>query len=58
MAEWYWRANDKTKAIDAQQKAMEALKANKDFPQSKWLYLSPGLRNIRTVDGRRRFPPI
>jgi thiol-disulfide isomerase/thioredoxin len=27
MAEWYWRANDKSKAIDAQQKAIEALKS-------------------------------
>lgn len=31
MAEWYWRANDKSKAIDAQQKAIEALKSKKDF---------------------------
>lgn len=31
MAEWYWRANNKTKAIDAQQKAIEALKSKKDF---------------------------
>ena len=31
MAEWYWRANDKSKAIDAQQKAIEALKSIKDF---------------------------
>jgi len=27
MAEWYWRANDKSKAIDAQLKAIEALKS-------------------------------
>jgi thiol-disulfide isomerase/thioredoxin len=27
MAEWYWRANDKSNAIDAQQKAIEALKS-------------------------------
>ena len=26
MAEWYWRANDKSKAVDAEQKAIEALK--------------------------------
>ena len=31
MAEWYWRANDKSKAIDAQQKAIEALKSKKGF---------------------------
>ena len=31
MAEWYWRANDKSKAIDVQQKAIEALKSKKDF---------------------------
>lgn len=29
IAEWYWRANDKTKAIDAEQKAIEALKIKK-----------------------------
>lgn len=29
MAEWHWRANDKSKAIDAQQKAIEALKSKK-----------------------------
>ena len=31
MATWYSRANDKSKAIDAQQKAIEALKARKSF---------------------------
>ncbi|MDB5276158.1 MAG: hypothetical protein JWR61_1113 [Ferruginibacter sp.] len=31
MAEWYWRVKDKSKAIDAQQKAIEALKSKKDF---------------------------
>jgi thiol-disulfide isomerase/thioredoxin len=31
MAGWYWRANDKSKAIDATQKAIEALKNEKSF---------------------------
>lgn len=31
MAEWYWRANDKSKSIDAMQKAIEVLKSKKDF---------------------------
>lgn len=31
MAEWYWCANNKLKAIDVQQKAIEALKSEKDF---------------------------
>ncbi|MGK6352822.1 TlpA family protein disulfide reductase [Parapedobacter sp. DT-150] len=31
MADWYWRANNKSKAIAAQQKAIEALKNQKDF---------------------------
>lgn len=31
MAEWYWRAGDKLKAIVAQQKAIELLKRKKDF---------------------------
>jgi thiol-disulfide isomerase/thioredoxin len=31
MAEWYWRANNKSKAIEAQQNAIEALKNKKGF---------------------------
>jgi hypothetical protein len=27
MAEWFWRANNESKAIDAQHKAIEALKS-------------------------------
>jgi hypothetical protein len=38
MAEWYWRANDKQKAIDAQQKAMEALKNKQDAEMAAFEY--------------------
>ena len=31
MADWYWRANNKSKAIDAEQKAIDALKSKKGF---------------------------
>ncbi len=31
MSEWYWRANDKSKATDAAQKAIDALKKEKNF---------------------------
>ena len=31
MAEWYWRANDTAKAIEAQQKAIDELKRRKNF---------------------------
>ncbi|MCC6290109.1 MAG: TlpA family protein disulfide reductase [Chitinophagaceae bacterium] len=31
MADWYWKANEKTKAIDAQTKAIEELKKRKNF---------------------------
>ncbi|HLY70490.1 MAG TPA: TlpA disulfide reductase family protein [Puia sp.] len=31
MAEWYWRAGDKSKAIRAEKKAIKALKKNKTF---------------------------
>lgn len=31
MAEWYWRAGDNSKAIEAQEKAIEALKGKKSF---------------------------
>lgn len=34
MAEWYWRANNKTKSIEAQQKAIEALKSRKYFSKT------------------------
>ena len=35
MAVLYWYANDKSKAIDAQQKAIEALKSKKDLSESE-----------------------
>jgi thiol-disulfide isomerase/thioredoxin len=35
IAEWYWRANDKSKAIDAQEKAIEAFKSQKGFSSIK-----------------------
>lgn len=31
MAEWYWRAGDNSKAIEAEQRAIEALKGKKGF---------------------------
>lgn len=31
MAKWYWRAKEKSKAIEAEQKAIEALKSEKGF---------------------------
>jgi len=34
MANFYWRANQKSKAVDAEQKAIEALMNKKDFPKS------------------------
>src|SRR2546423_2211269 len=34
MAEWYWRTNHKSKAIDSQQKAIEALKNKKNFSKT------------------------
>jgi len=35
MAEWFWRINDKSKAIEAQQKAVEALKSKEEFSVSE-----------------------
>lgn len=34
MAEWHWRANDKSKAIYAQRKAISQLQSRKNFPQT------------------------
>jgi thiol-disulfide isomerase/thioredoxin len=34
MAEWYWRACNRTKAIEAEQKAIEALKSKEKFSQT------------------------
>ncbi len=32
MAEWYWRACERSKAIDAEEKAIAAAKRKKNFP--------------------------
>lgn len=34
MAEWYWRAKNKSKAIDAQQKAIKALKSRNNYSKT------------------------
>ena len=44
MAEWYWRANDKSKAIDAEQKAIEALKNKKSFSKDDMAAFESRLR--------------
>ena len=49
MAEWYWRANDKSKAIDAQQKAIEALKRKKDFSTTKMAAFESQLKQYRNM---------
>jgi thiol-disulfide isomerase/thioredoxin len=49
MAEWYWRANDKSKAIDAQQKAIETLKSQKDFSSIKMAGLDFWLQRYKNM---------
>ncbi len=49
MAEWYWRANDKSKAIDAQEKAIEALRNQKDYSQIKMAGLQFWLKRYKDM---------
>ena len=47
MAEWYWRANDKSKAIDAAQKAIETLKSEKSFSATQMATFESRLRQYK-----------
>lgn len=47
MAAFYWRANDKYKAIDAEQKAIEILKTKKDFSKKDLLVYQTQLEQYR-----------
>lgn len=47
MAKLYWRANNKSQAIDAQQKAIEALKSKKDFSRADMALFESRLQQYR-----------
>jgi thiol-disulfide isomerase/thioredoxin len=47
MAEWYWRADDKSKAIEALQKAIEVLKNKKDFSATEMAALKSRLQQYK-----------
>lgn len=47
MAEWYWLAGDKSKAIDAQQKAVNSLKSTKDFSENEMAALEHCLEQYK-----------
>ena len=47
MAEWYWRANDKSKAIVMQQKAIEALKGERQFSAADLADFDPSLSDSK-----------
>lgn len=49
MAEWYLRAGDKSKAIDAQQKAVDALKSKKDFSETEMAALKSCLQQYKKM---------
>jgi len=49
MAEWYWHANDKSKAIHAQQNAIEALKSKKDFSAIKMTVFKSRLKKYKSM---------
>lgn len=49
MAEWYGRARNKSKAIDAQQKAIEALKSKKDFSTADMTAFKSRLQHYKTM---------
>ena len=50
MAKWYWRMKDKSNAIDAQQKAIEALKKKKDFSKNDMTAFESRLQQYRLMD--------
>jgi len=47
MAEFYWRANDKAKAIDAAQKAIEVLRTKRDFSRADMASYQSQLQRYR-----------
>lgn len=49
MAEWYWRANYKSKAIDSQQKAIEALKRKKEFSATELAAFESQLQQYKNM---------
>ncbi|HEY2721583.1 MAG TPA: hypothetical protein VGI82_07650 [Chitinophagaceae bacterium] len=49
MAEWYWRANNKSKAIDAQQKALDALKNEENFSMTDMIEFNSKLEEYRKM---------
>jgi len=48
MANWYWHAGDISKAIDTQQKAIEALKSKKHFPAREMAALESSLTQYKS----------
>jgi thiol-disulfide isomerase/thioredoxin len=58
MAEWYWLANEKSKAIDAAQKAVDELKRKRDFNKADMAAYESRLQQYKNMlldDGS--FPP-
>jgi thiol-disulfide isomerase/thioredoxin len=49
MAEWYSRANDKSKAIDAQEKAIAALQSKKNFSATELTTMEARLQQYRNL---------
>ena len=47
MAEWYWRAGNKAKAIAAQQEAIETLKSRKNYSRTDLAALEDSLQQYR-----------
>lgn len=49
MAEWYWLAGDKIEAIEAEQKAIEALKSKKDFSTTNLAEFEASLQQYKKM---------
>jgi thiol-disulfide isomerase/thioredoxin len=49
MAEWYWRAKNKVKAVEAQQKAIEALKSKTDYSMVDMAALKSRLQQYKNM---------
>jgi hypothetical protein len=50
MAAWYWHVCNKSKAIDAQQKAIEVLKSRKDFSVTEMAALESRLQEYKKLN--------
>ncbi|MFI5155909.1 MAG: hypothetical protein ACHQEM_06970, partial [Chitinophagales bacterium] len=57
MADWYWRACNRSKAIESEQKAIEALKGKEKFPQTDLAAFESRLQQYKNVKIEEKSDP-